>query len=315
MIPFADQRIRRASRTWRRTLLLLGLIAFTVVTAAAIRNLPTPPNPVRWSALVVVGVLLVPVTIVTNGVEFQLTARFLGRRIAIMDAIQTALLSSAANLLPVPGSLLVRARRLSAEGADLSHATRAPLLVGILWLGVAAATAGFWVAATTGQSLASIVGASGGALAVAALILLARSAPSADRPFGSLLAVEIVLVIVSSFRNLLILRGLGFESGLDDGLALALSGVLAAAVGVIPGGLGIREAISAVLSPLVGMTAAAGALAAAIDRVIGLIVLGIVGAAIVLRSRRRDGRPGEQGSSGGRTAQSSDDTTTVRSSK
>jgi uncharacterized membrane protein YbhN (UPF0104 family) len=50
----------------------------------------------------------------------------------------------------------------------------------------------------------------------------------------------------------------------------------------VPGGFGLRELIAALLAPLVGLPASAGFAATAINRVIGIVVLAPVTAALAL---------------------------------
>ena len=80
------------------------------------------------------------------------------------------------------------------------------------------------------------------------------------------------------------LEGGRFGARLD-----AVGSVLASTLGVIPGGLGVWEGISAALAVLVSLPASVGFLAAAILRVMGLIQnsLAAVGLAL-LRSRTQD---------------------------
>ena len=61
-----------------------------------------------------------------------------------------------------------------------------------------------------------------------------------------------------------------------------MSSSLAAAAGILPGGFGLRELIAAALAPLVGLPASAGFAATAINRVMGIVVLAPITAALAL---------------------------------
>lgn len=265
-----------APSTWRTVLLVIGLIGFLTVTVVAYRNLPPAPGPVLVWPLAVVAGILVPGTILLNAMEYVLTARFLGHRVGSREALEVSVLTSAANLLPVPGSLLVRARGLRSHGATTIESTRTPILVGVLWAGVAAATAGVWLGVRMAHPIVVLGGIASLGIGVAALLTLVRRAPVRRPPVTFLFLVELGLVTVAAVRSILVLTAIGFPADIADGLALALSSVAATALGIIPGGLGIREFLSAAMVTLVDTPAAAGALVASIDRLLGLGVLGIV---------------------------------------
>src|SRR6202012_4641630 len=68
-------------------------------------------------------------------------------------------------------------------------------------------------------------------------------------------AVETGLVLVQAVRLALVLRGFGVSISPAQAVALALSGVVAAALGIVPGGLGLREALATGIGPVVGLPA------------------------------------------------------------
>jgi len=74
-----------------------------------------------------------------------------------------------------------------------------------------------------------------------------------------------------------------------QGLGLAVAPVAASAVGILPGGLGLREAIAASIAALVDLPAAVGGAAAAVDRVLGLVVVGLFAAVLGVTGRRGAG--------------------------
>ena len=61
----------------------------------------------------------------------------------------------------------------------------------------------------------------------------------------------------------------------------AWSSAAASAVGILPGGLGLREILAGALAPLVGLNSAVALFAVSVDRIIGLVVLALMSGALV----------------------------------
>src|SRR3546814_15607990 len=75
----------------------------------------------------------------------------------------------------------------------------------------------------------------------------------AGQPMGAVLrrlvAVEAVSVLVKAVRLYLTLRALRFDPSLAQATSLSLAPVAASALGVFPGGLGIRALLSGLIAP------------------------------------------------------------------
>ncbi len=61
---------------------------------------------------------------------------------------------------------------------------------------------------------------------------------------------------------------------------------------MFPGGLGLRELLSASLGPLIGLSATVGFLAAALDRLVDVVVYGPLAIAVGISERRRETETG-----------------------
>ncbi|MFP4150373.1 MAG: hypothetical protein ACLFV0_12915, partial [Nitriliruptoraceae bacterium] len=86
------------------------------------------------------------------------------------------------------------------------------------------------------------------------------------------LAVEAATALLHAGRLWLVLLGLGVAAELGQALVIGTAAPLAAAAGFFPGGVGLAELLSALLAPLAGLDAAAGLLAVAVARLLGLAV-------------------------------------------
>jgi uncharacterized protein (TIRG00374 family) len=85
--------------------------------------------------------------------------------------------------------------------------------------------------------------------------------------FASLLAVEMTVVALSAVRTFVALRSIGYAVGIGPAVGISASAVLAAAVGIAPAGLGIRETFAGGLAAAFGVPAAVAIAASAVDRV------------------------------------------------
>jgi len=275
--------------TRQRWLLAVGALAFALAIYFSLTNLPPRTDEFNWGLLLLVLVVLAPLTVLLGGLEYAATGRLLGFRIGVMESLTISVVSSAANLLPIPGAYLVRARALMEKGSTTRRSAASPLAVGVTWIATAALVAGVWSVVTQPSGFAVIVLIGGvGAMAIALGSLRSLLGAWAPGPILGVLAVELATVLVSAARYQLVLEASGFEANFAQGLVLALSTVLASAVGIIPGGLGLREALAAFFAPLASLPAASGALASIINRIIGLLALALIALFVMLRKKPLD---------------------------
>jgi uncharacterized membrane protein YbhN (UPF0104 family) len=266
-----------------RRLLLIAVVLFLVASAVGAANLPPVETSVRWPVLLLLPLIGVPATVATNAWEYSVTARLLGYRIPPPDAARVSVLSTAANLLPIPGAVLVRSRALNQRGTGMGSALSITTAIGIAWVGVTAVMAGGLQLFGGEPALGAAVLAGGLVVLVLSGLLAARTRGVTLRrsDIGTVLAVEVVAVLVAATRLQLVLWGLGYSPGADQSMALSLAGSLGSAVGFLPAGLGVREVLAAGIGPIVGLPAAVSLVATAVDRVLGLVVLAAIAAVLV----------------------------------
>ncbi|MCC5947075.1 MAG: flippase-like domain-containing protein [Nitriliruptoraceae bacterium] len=282
--------IRRPPPVVERAALVVASIGMLIAAWLTIRSGRIDPDQLRWGPLVIAAVIGVPAAVAMNAMEFWCSAWATGTRLGWRRALRTTILATAANLLPLPGGPLVRIHALQRVGTGLGRAGQVTAGIGVIWVGVAALVAGGGAAAA-GATAGLVVGAllAAASLLGAGVLMLVRA--SADgrrlRSVVGVLTIEAVSVLVSAARLWLVLLALGEPGTLPMVLVLAVAGVLATAVGIVPAGLGVREGLSALLAEAVGLPAALGFLASLVDRVLGLVVVAPVG--LWLASRRAAG--------------------------
>jgi hypothetical protein len=286
---FIDPRVLNKPKAKR---IILGLAVLFLLAGIAIslgRN-PEVLSNLDWRPVLILVLAAVPITIMLNAYEFVLTGRLVGRRIAMPTAIEISILGTAANLLPLPGATLVRVAALKAAGAGYLEGTKATLLVAGLWAGVAFVFAGAWMLRLGVGPVAVLF------VVVGLVAWLGCFGYGVRRYRGVTLPVylslaKVALVTVDAMRMFLCLSAFGLAVVFDQAAALAVAGVVGNAVSIVPAGLGIREAVSAGLAPLVGLGAGMAFLAAALNRLLGLIT--VVPLAIGMLSSGRGQTAGE----------------------
>ena len=280
---------RHASHTHRRLALVLSAVIFVVATIVAIRTLPPIDGDIRWGFFVAVGLIGAPARTWVTGAEFGALAHLTGHAVGQIERLRVALVGIAANLLPIPGSVLVRAQVLRRRGATLRSIGWATAVTGAMWVGTTALVAGVLLGALSEQRLLGTVLASAGAglcAGVVATILRRRALAARRRHALSLFVVEVLFIAIGGFRLWGIMIGLGYDVGIEQATALTIAGVVTTAVGFAPGGWGVRELTAAAISPLVGLPASVGLLAAALNRLIEMVVLAPVTVGMLMHPER-----------------------------
>jgi uncharacterized membrane protein YbhN (UPF0104 family) len=237
--------------------------------------------------LAVVAIVGVPLTVATNAAEYALSASMLGYRVPFQSALKVSLLATAANMLPLPGSVLVRTEAVRRLGARMSTALATSTVVGLAWLATAATLTGMFLLAH-GRAAVGTISTGLGALLLGATFLLCfrLDAPRVLKTSSRLIVVESASVLVKAARLYVIFRALHYAVGVDQALVLTSAAVVSTATGFFPAGMGATEILSAAVSPLVDLPPALSLLAAAIDRLLGLAGLGVLSGLVLLRAPR-----------------------------
>jgi hypothetical protein len=246
-------------------------VVFLAVAVAGVAALPSGNEGAQWSLLAIVAVVLGPANSACNAAEYALTARYAGVRVGPREAIGVAVLSSAANLLPLPGAAVVRAGSLHRRGTGAARAARVVVAASGVWLATTAVLVGLVILATTDRLLAGAALLAVGLVGVAAAhrVADAHRRPDGIRLTAALVAVESATVAVGAIRLWLCIRGLGYDVDAVQATALTFASVLASAAGVFPGGLGLREVLASSIGPLVAVPAAVAASGVVVDRLLG----------------------------------------------
>lgn len=287
--PSLVQRVLRAREQPRSPwLLLVALALFLTFTIVAFRALPHIDKPLRWELILVAGLVCVPVITALNALEYRVMAHFADHHPPALEIIQVSVMGSAANLLPVPGAVVVRLANLRKAGVRVTRGLNLTAIIGLTWVGAACALGGIAeLFSHLGFALAAL--AIGAGLLAVSTVMLVRILEPGTRLAGvvELLAIETGFVLMQALRLFLVASALRFNVSYAQSATLVIAAVSAAAIGFLPAGLGAREAIAAVLSPIVGFPAAVGLVITAVDRVVNLVVLSSFAGVVTLATRRQ----------------------------
>lgn len=259
---------------WVRIVLVLAAFGFILGIYLSYQAQPDVLENLNWNVLAVIAFVGVPAIVILNIFEFQTSARLLGQRFSFFQAAEITIIGSVANMLPIPGGTVVRVAALKAGGASIKRGTSVTLLVSGLWIAISFIYSGLWVVwlgiTTFNLGVLFLLGG-GAALGVCVFLSLKLSN---DWPVVIRLALlKVGLVVVDATRLFFCLLALGSVASFGEASVLAVSGVLGAAVSIVPAGLGIREGAAAMLAPVVSVSVASAYLGASLNRITGLAVM------------------------------------------
>jgi hypothetical protein len=267
-------------------LLAAALVLFGVVTVVSFGRLPSDLHP-HWWPVPLVLIVTTPLTVLLNAAEFRAMGAINGHTVRWLPAIRLTVVAGAANLLPLPGGVVIRTQALHQRGSTYRHALAANASAGIAWLGTGCLVVGALVVSDRdllATTLALLV--TGAACLVVVRMVLRRVDPSSSaRNLTRLLVIETGSTVVGGLRLFLLFKVLGLSASPAQAVALTASTIIAAAVGVFPGGLGLRELIAGAIGAVVALPAGAAVAATALDRIATQLVLGLLAAVLLIPGR------------------------------
>src|SRR5579859_7983412 len=173
MRAFLDRVLRAREGSQNPWLLIAALGVFIAFTIFGIRELPHIDKPIRWELIVIAGLVCVPVIVALNALEFRLMAHFAQHHPPMLEIVQITVMGSAANLLPMPGAVMVRLASLRKAGVRVTRGLNLTAIIGLAWLGSAGVLGGvvqLW--SHTAFALAAL--AIGATLLAIGTVMLAR---------------------------------------------------------------------------------------------------------------------------------------------
>ena len=280
-----DQRAQPLNKRLQAAIGSVAAVGVSGATVWAWRTSELTLAEVSWWPLAVALLFAAPASLALKSSEFQLAARIASQKPSANRCLRVAVVSSAANLLPLPGSLIVTVRSLSEDGSTYGSAIAAGAVPGLCWLSITGIVGGSAIAVEGPLWLGAITVVGGLLAGVAALKLFGETAPDGGSVGLALavLGVESAWLLISALRLGLAITALGVDISPTQAVALSVAGALTVAIGFFPSGLGLREALIAGLSPLIGLEFDIGVLIGSVDRLVWLTFLALASAALLLR--------------------------------
>jgi uncharacterized membrane protein YbhN (UPF0104 family) len=282
---------------WRRIILLVAAFWFAAGVALSFHAKPDTFSNLQWQPVLWLVIIAIPLTLALNAYEFVLSAQLIGQQIGFRSALETTIIGGVANMLPLPGGIMVRVAALKAAGASLKHSTSTILFSNtLLWFGVAFTYAGAWIGALGSMWVGTAFLATG--LSILTISFVATLSLLKEwRITMRLTATKIGLVVTDAARIYLCFWALTAVSSFAQASVLTASSVIGSAISIVPAGLGIRESVAALMAPVVGLAASSAFLATSLNRLVGLAIIAPVAAYLAVR-QSGPGRQSNQGVGG-----------------
>ncbi len=269
-----------------RLVAALALVLFAAGIVFSLRADPGLLLGLDWqgfSALLPLTLLM----IVLGGMETRLLANGLGGQMGFSEALRFTAYGSAANILPIPGAAMVRVAALQKSGASIRRASGVTLGAGIVWLGLAVLVAGISIHSM--EPWLSVGISSFGVSLFAAGLAIARRSGLDLRFCAGMIVIKSVSIGLEIVRYTVVITALGYPVGWTQSTLISTAGALGSAVGIAPGGLGIREGTAAMLAAFVSLPPEVGFMAAALNRCVMLSLLAAFSIMILTQSRKGRG--------------------------
>jgi hypothetical protein len=293
--PRTNRLVERLSRladaptlppTTRRLAFVAAAVLFVCLAVFSFASLPDRSRLTWWPAAILLATA--PLIAVVNAAEFRVMAAINLHPVGWPAALRLAVMSGVANLLPVPGGVLIRTEALHRRGSSYRRALVANAAAGFVWIGTAASATGVLLLFHESNPLTiTVLLGLGVACIVTVGALLSRShADGAGRLLTRLVVVEASTVAISAVRIYLSFAVIGLDVSAVQSVALTSAQILAAAIGFFPAGLGLRELIAGAIGSAVDLQVSSAIAATVADRIFDQIGLSIVAAGMLVANSR-----------------------------
>lgn len=273
---------RRA--TVRKYALAVALAFFAAGLVWAVRATPDLGRDFNFEPLILLLAIGAPISTVLSATETYAVSRIAGGPMRWRTCFELTIYSGAANMLPIPAGGLTKLVGMKAHGVGYRRGSAMLVLTFAIWGGLAFAYAGTALYLLAKPQVAVL-------FALGSVVLLVGAAAG----FAQFGQWKLVVVIASmrlisfpleAFRYLLALIAVGSAATYLQASTLVVGSFIASTIVIAPAGIGMTEAVVAVLASLVGISAATGFLAAAVGRIVRLLGLALMAGGLFLIDRR-----------------------------
>jgi hypothetical protein len=281
--------VRDKRHALRKTGLVIAILIFVVGLILAIHNAPKEMLRLKVPVLAAYAIFLPPITYLLQSWELWLSAKAVGITLTRKQTIEIVVYSNAATLLPIPGGLFTRTAAFRANGVPVARSASVVVLFTAIAGSVSFAYSGLWVLARA--PLLGFAELAIAAIGAAACIVLSRKLEVVGAILSKDIALRVLTVVFETGCFVVIFAAIGTSITMQQAAFLVVAGFIAMALTIFPSGLGVREAIIALISPIVGVDPATAFLAAAAGRIVGLVWMAALGIVVLAAGTEHKGEP------------------------
>ncbi|MEL7317657.1 MAG: hypothetical protein AAFN04_03350 [Pseudomonadota bacterium] len=272
-LKWAYHSLKGWSQRYRWPLTTLGAVVLVAGVALSVLSLDFDPAQMQPAYLALLALTLIPAGMVVGALNLQLMARVVGTKIGFRTAIAVTAYGRIAEVLPIPGRAVVRGAALMQSGAKMGETVSIMVwssLLSLAMVGLCASVPLTFAYPAVGGIVAA---GSAGVGCISAWWIFSQSNAAV---LAAMMVLRFVNVALSVMRHWACFAAIGFGLTFVTSALFVVAGSITTYVGVVPGGLGISEILSAALALIVDIEPSSAFLAAALNRITGLAMSGLV---------------------------------------
>jgi hypothetical protein len=256
--------LKQVLERWRTPIVAAALVLFLVGTVWSFLGLGLSLAQLDLTALAILTLGMGAVTVGYSALSLSLLARTAGAQLPFMAALRAAARAQMAEALPLPGGAIVRTAALVNVGVPAARSAALVIGTALLWIALAALAAGVILIPAAPLAGWALMGA-GAAVSIGALIHVARLGGAANAALTLLLRLSgLGLAAVRLWLSFAVVKA---ALPLAETFPYVLAAIAGSASSLVPGGLGVSEALGALMASAVDAPPQSAFLAVAINRI------------------------------------------------
>jgi len=279
-----SERFGQQDASLRKFGLFLALCVFGLGLGWAATRVSDALERLTLAPLLVLLLVGVPANVALNAAEFRAMLQVAGRQLPWFPALEVTVYTSAANMLPLPGGVMTKIAAMRVRGVAVRQGSWLAFLFAGVWAGSAFCFSG--AAIVLNNKAPGLLFLSVGATALAFSVKWLHRERANYWLIGKIVLIRLSSLTVETARIILALHALGTAVDPFATAVFAVSSFVGTAISVIPAGLGVREGVVALLSPLIGLDPAIGFLSASLSRLADFVVLSLLSVILLINNKR-----------------------------
>ncbi len=267
---------------WRGPIVGAALVLFLAGTVWSFLGLGLSLAQLDLTALALLTLGMGLVTLLYSAVSLSLLARTAGVRLGLIEAMRASARAQMAEALPLPGGAIVRAAALVGAGASAGQSAALVIGTALLWIALAAVAAGVTLLPMATAAGLTLIGG-GGVVTLLASAHVAYLGGIANA--AASIAVRLAGLALAALRLWLAFAVIKATMPLAGAFPYVLASIAGSASSLVPGGLGLSEALGMVMAAAIADSPEAAFLAVALNRL--TLFLGTAAYAPVLEWLKR----------------------------